>query len=57
MLRSVGPDGEVGQVEHHLTALSVAGRAAVYRIGRELGNDLTLDHEDFPLLISRSHAQ
>ena len=57
MLRTVGPGGEVGQPEHQLTALNVAYWHAVYKIGRVSDNDLVLDHEDFPLLISRYHAR
>lgn len=30
---------------------------AVYKIGRSEGSDLRLEHQAFPLLVSRNHAE
>jgi pSer/pThr/pTyr-binding forkhead associated (FHA) protein len=41
--------------EHSLESLRVPG--SVFRIGRNEGSDLRLEHQAFPLLVSRNHAE
>ena len=41
--------------EHLLDSLR--GHGAIFKVGRSDGSDLRLEHNAFPLLVSRNHAE
>ena len=41
--------------EHSLASLTVPG--ITFKVGRNEGSDLRLEHPAFPLLVSRNHAE